>query len=71
MKPQPLTDEDEFYLTWGRESLKHNLVFVNEVLRQLVGLMSLLLGGSAAFLDKKIMSPYLKLPALLAFFIAL
>jgi hypothetical protein len=54
---QAPTEEDKFYIQWGRETIKNNLNFANEVLRQLITLNSALLGGSIVFLDEKLVKP--------------
>ncbi len=54
------SEEEEFYVAWGRETLKSNLVFANEVLRQLVTLSATLLGGSIAFLDASLIDVLFK-----------
>lgn len=48
---QAPSEEQEFYVEWGYETIKNNLKFLNEVLRQLVTLSAALLGGSIAFYD--------------------
>ena len=45
-----LSEEDEFYLRWGYESLKSNLQLSNEVLKQLVTLSAAFLGSGTYFL---------------------
>jgi hypothetical protein len=65
------SEDDEFYISWGRETLKHNLVFANEVLRQLVTLNVALLGGSIIFLDNIFVDSNIKVFALLSFFFSL
>jgi len=65
------TEEDKFFILWGRESLKNNLVLANEVLRQLVTLNSALLGGSIAFLDEKVIAPSFKVWVIVAFSLSL
>lgn len=67
----PPTGDDKFFTLWGRESLKNNLVLANEALRQLVTLNSALLGGSIAFLDEKVITPYFKVWVIVAFFFSL
>ena len=51
MSGTPPTEEDKFYLAWGRESLKRNIEIANQVLQQLVTLNTALLGGSVFFLS--------------------
>ncbi len=71
IEAQPPSEEDHFYLTWGRETLKNNLAFTNEVLRQLVTLNVSLLGGSIAFLDEKLIDPNFKKVVIILFFLSL
>jgi hypothetical protein len=49
------SEEDEFYLRWGYESLKTNLQLSNAVLRQLVTLSAAFLGSGAYFLQNRVM----------------
>jgi hypothetical protein len=65
------SEEEEFYVAWGRETLKYNITFTNEVLRQLVTLNSTLLGGSIIFISDDFMNPAFKNFAIIFFFIAL
>jgi hypothetical protein len=51
-----LSEEDEFYIRWGYESLKANLQLCNAVLRQLVTLSAAFLGSGAYFLQNGAMS---------------
>jgi len=64
---ETLTEEDEFYIAWARETVKRNLDFANEILRRLVTLASSLLGGGLVFYDKLYLSPTLRLLVLLFF----
>jgi ribose/xylose/arabinose/galactoside ABC-type transport system permease subunit len=48
----PLTEEDEFYLDWGQETVKNNISLVNDVLKQCVSINGLLLGGSILFIEQ-------------------
>ncbi|MGH7802415.1 MAG: hypothetical protein ACREOW_17610 [Thermodesulfobacteriota bacterium] len=66
-----LTEEEKFYVAWGRESLKNNLILVNEVLRQLLTLSSALLGGSIIFIDEKIMDSHAKVVIIFLFLLSL
>ncbi|MEO0127643.1 MAG: hypothetical protein ABIL44_07835 [candidate division WOR-3 bacterium] len=43
------SEEEVFYTKMARETLKNNLQFANEVLRQLVSITSVLLGGFIIF----------------------
>lgn len=63
-----VTDEDEFYVEWAKESVKNNLVFANDVLQRLVTLNGVLLAGSIAFYDERIIPSRWK-PYVLACFL--
>ncbi len=49
---KPPTKEEDFYIQWGKETLKTNIENANIVLRQLITLNTALLGGSVAFLSQ-------------------
>jgi hypothetical protein len=68
---EPPTEEEEFYVQWGFETIKNNLKFLNEVLRQLVTLSATLLGGSIAFLDTSMIDARYKNAAVAFFFLSL
>jgi hypothetical protein len=53
---RPLTSEEQFYLSWSRESPKLNLALTRDLLGRLVTLSSALAAGSLAFL-KDIVPP--------------
>ncbi len=65
------SEDDEFYISWGRETLKNNINFLNEVLRQLVSLNVALLGGSIIFLDNRFVDDTFKVIVILAFLFSL
>lgn len=65
------TDEEKFYIEWGRETLKNNLTFANEILRQLVTLNATLLGGSIAFLSDNVIDATLKTVIICFFLLSL
>jgi hypothetical protein len=65
------SEDDEFYISWGRETLKNNINFLNEVLRQLVSLNVALLGGSIIFLDNRFVNDTFKALVMLAFLFSL
>jgi hypothetical protein len=67
---QELTDEDKFYLSWARETVKSNIALSNEMLKQLISLNSALLGVNLIF-DKIVSSEGLKILVLLCFFVSL
>lgn len=62
---KPLTEEDQFYLGWGYDSLKANFQLANEILRQLVTLSAALLGSSVYFLGKGAIPEKMVTPILL------
>jgi hypothetical protein len=64
------TTEDEFYLEWGKESLKNNINLANEILKQLITLSTALLGVSIIF-DKIVSDEILRIVVLSLFFISL
>lgn len=65
------SEDDEFYISWGRETLKNNINFLNEVLRQLVSLNVALLGGSIIFLNDTFMDSTFKGLVILVFLLSL
>jgi len=64
---QRLSREEEFYLAWGAEALRLNLTLVRDLLQRLITLAATLAGGSAAFLDEKIIVAPARLAAVLFF----
>jgi len=68
---RPPSEDTEFYLAWGRESLKANLKFANEVLRQLVTLNASLLGGSIVFIEEALIGNLFRWLAIAGFLLAL
>jgi magnesium-transporting ATPase (P-type) len=65
------SEDEEFYISWGRETLKNNITLVNEVLRQLVSLNIALLGGSIVFLNDNLIDWAFKVAIILMFFSSL
>ena len=65
-----LSDEDKFYLDWGRDTVKYNISLVNDVLKQLVGISSALLGVGLVY-DELIDNGGLRLFVLICFFLTL
>jgi hypothetical protein len=63
--------DEVLYTEIGADMVKRVLPFVNEVLRQLVTLSATLAGGSAAFLSDALVGPWLKVPAVVCFLLAL
>lgn len=73
MEPQkgkPVTDEDEFYVNWGKETLKNNITLANDILKQLITLSSALLGVSIIY-EHIVKGEFFKISVLLSFFISL
>jgi hypothetical protein len=68
---RPLTAEEEFFRAWARESPKRNLALVNDLLGRLVTLATTLAGGSAAFLDERMIPPGLRPISVLCFLASL
>ena len=66
---QPST-EDEFYLKWGYETVKNNIKFSNEILKQIITLSTTLLAASIIF-EYIIPYTWVKILVLLSFFISL
>ncbi|WP_109124981.1 hypothetical protein [Dyella sp. C11] len=66
-----VTEEEKFYLDWGRESLKANLQLANNVLQQLLTLSTSLAAGGVLFLSKETVPAWLIAPVLLMFMLAL
>ena len=66
-----VTEDDEFYLEWARETQKKNVSIANDALQKLVTLDSALLGGSLTLYDKTILPEWIHPMVVLAFFISL
>lgn len=64
------TNEDEFYLNWGKESLKNNIKLSNEILKQIITLSTALLGLTIIY-EKIVSVEILRIIVLLLFFISL
>ena len=71
VKGRPPSDEEIFYLQLGSELLKSSLQITNDILKQLIGINSVLLGGSIAVLDRVLDNPLAKKVTLLSFLISL
>ena len=65
------TDEDRFYLQWGRETIKNNIALVNDILKHLTTLNTALIGGSIVFIDQGVMHQGAKVAVIVIFFVAL
>ena len=50
-----ITEEDQFYLTWGKETLKNNISLANATLSQLLTLCTALIGSSVYFLSDQVL----------------
>ncbi len=65
------SEDDEFYLTWGRETIKKNIELVQSVLIQMITLNTALLGANIIFLKPGAISGYWQSASLAGFFLAL
>ncbi|MDC8003728.1 hypothetical protein POV27_06675 [Aureisphaera galaxeae] len=68
---KPTTDEELFYLEWGRESLKNGIALANSVLKQLLTTNTAILTIVLVFADRQVMSSDMKKPVVIAFLVAL
>lgn len=63
-EPPPMgadpTDEEKFYLDWGRETLKGNITRINDLQKSLVTLSVSFLGGSIVFYSDAATTPIFK-----------
>jgi hypothetical protein len=64
------SDDDEFYVQWGRESLKNNITLANDILKQLISISSAILGLTIIF-EKIVVTELLRTLSLLSIFISL
>src|ERR1043165_5944762 len=46
---RPPTEEEVFYIAWGRETIKNNISLCNDILKQLITLSSALLSVTLIF----------------------
>ncbi|MCC8198825.1 MAG: hypothetical protein LIP06_09710 [Tannerellaceae bacterium] len=67
---RPPTEEEFFYTTWGKETLKNNINLCNDILKQLITLSTTLLGVTIIF-DTIITVYFLKLLVMVLFFASL
>jgi hypothetical protein len=67
---QKPTNEDDFYLDWGKESLKNNIKLSNDVLKQLITLSTALLGLSIIY-EKIVENEILRVIVMILFFLSL
>ncbi|UFP95817.1 hypothetical protein [Gloeobacter morelensis] len=65
------TEDELFYVDWGKETIKQNLSFLNDVLRQLLTLNTALIGSSAVFFDESILGKDFKLAVIIVFMFSL
>ncbi len=61
-------EDDEFYIAWGRESLKNNISFLNDVLRQLLTIDVTLVAGSIVFINTKLLNSFFNIFFVFTFF---
>ncbi|HWY12615.1 MAG TPA: hypothetical protein VN026_14880 [Bacteroidia bacterium] len=64
------SEDDNFYVTWGRETIKNNITLANDILKQLVAISSALLGVTIIY-EKVVSNEILKVCVLLSFLLAL
>lgn len=67
---RPPTEEEMFYINWGRETVKNNITLCNDILKQLITLSSALLGVTIIF-EKIVSEEVFKAFVLLSFFTSL
>ncbi|MCD8031147.1 MAG: hypothetical protein LUF85_10100 [Bacteroides sp.] len=67
---RPPTEEETFYLDWGRESLKNNIRLSNDILKQQITISSALLGVSLIF-QEILTTNSIKIAVVLSFFLSL
>ncbi len=70
-KAESLSEEDEYFLKWARESKKNNLAIANDVLGKIATLSATIVGGGVIFLNKSVISEHLIVPVLILFLVAL
>jgi hypothetical protein len=57
LEGRPPSEEEKFYLQWGRETFKRNLAFANDLLRALITLTAALLAGTVGLLSETVVHP--------------
>ncbi len=67
---QAPSEDDTFYLTWGKETLKNNINLSNDILKQIITLSSALLGVSIIY-DKIVSNELIRIIVLLLFLLSL
>jgi hypothetical protein len=67
-KLRAATPAEEFYLNWGRESLKSTTPYLNDVLQKIIILTTALIGGGllSASAKEEVLSPRWRMAALCA-----
>jgi hypothetical protein len=70
IKGQKPTEDDLFYLDWGRESIKNNLKNTNDILKQLITISTAVLGLTIVF-ENIIKHDSLRIVVLFLFFLSL
>ncbi|MCB1936297.1 MAG: hypothetical protein KDF59_10185 [Nitrosomonas sp.] len=68
---QPPTEEELFYLEWGKETVKSNINIATDVLKQFIAINVVLLGGGAAFLEGSDISVLSRSVILISFLLGL
>ena len=71
LKTEPATQTEIFYCELGKELVKRELPFLNDVLRSLMTLNVSLLGGGIFFLSAGVCIPGLRMAAMMLFFLSL
>jgi hypothetical protein len=64
---RPPTEDEIFYSTWGRETVKNNITLCNDILKQLITISSALLGVTIIF-DTVVTENYFKILVVFSFF---
>ena len=67
---EPVSDFDNFYLDWCRETIKNNISLSNDILKQLITLNTALLGVNIIF-ESIVFNHLLKFLILIFFFLSL
>lgn len=67
---RPPTEDEIFYSTWGRETLKNNINLCNDILKQLITISSALLGVTLIF-DQIVVADTVRIFVTTSFFASL
>lgn len=70
LQGEPVSDVDQFYIKWGKESIKENISLANGILKQLITLCTALLGVSIIF-DEILTHEFLRFSVVCFFFLGL